>query len=88
MFKYEQKEDERIFINTFAAFQDRITLLHSCLSSNEKSDYEKALEVAVECRDLVRLDGNLKLGVFAEGNHKDVIDNINLLLKKNEIATN
>ena len=74
--KYEQSENERRFNVVYAAYQDRRSLLESYLSGGSEYDYAMALEVAVECRDLVRMDLNNNMGIFHEGNHDKLIKDL------------
>lgn len=74
MANYEQQKNERMFNLLYAAYQDRSTLIASLLSTGCQSDKEIALEVAVEVRDLIRMDKNLKLGVFHDDNHVNLIE--------------
>lgn len=74
--KYEQSEHDRKFNIVYAAYQDRRSLLESYLSGGCESDYVMALEVAIECRDLVRMDLNNNLGIFHSGNHAKLIKDL------------
>jgi len=76
MQKYEQRKNDRLFNLVYAAFQDRNSLLASLTSSDAESDFEMALEVAVECRDIVRMDINMRLGIFHPSNHCKLLDSL------------
>lgn len=73
MKKYEQDKDSRIFNLVYAAYQDRSTLVTSHLSAGTEGDKELAAEIAVEVRDLIRMDENLQLGIFHPNNHDRLI---------------
>ena len=74
MLQYEQEKNTRLFNIVYAAYQDRSTLVASYLSGNTDKDNELAEEIAVEVRDLIRVDKNLKLGIFHPNNHQELIE--------------
>lgn len=74
--EYEQSKAERKFNVVYAAYQDRRSLLESLLSSGCESDYAVALEVAIECRDLIRMDMNNSLGIFHPDNHARLLKSL------------
>ena len=74
MLKYEQDQDSRIFNMVYAAYQDRSTLVDSYLSAGTEEMNKIAAEIAIEVRDLIRMDRNMNLGVFHSDNHQMLID--------------
>ncbi|MFK5950545.1 MAG: hypothetical protein QM500_17465 [Methylococcales bacterium] len=76
MRQYEQDKKQRIFNLVKAAFQDRINLVDSFLSAKTEEDNVMAIETAKECRDLIRMDANMSLGIFHTGSHDKLIDDL------------
>ena len=84
-FQYETDMPSLMTQIIYAAYQDRSTLVSSYLGSRVRSDFNMAVDEVKIAKDIVRMDANRNTGVFAQGNHQNVINSLDEMLRKAEV---